>query len=90
MSKPKTTTKRCQKCNGTGRVIDPNKVCPILWRNRNSAGITIHELAAEIGIAPSTVDSKEHAKSKRPVTLQFIQMHARGIAAILNKRKANQ
>ena len=87
MSKPKTT-KPCKTCKGTGQVIDPVKVCPILWRNRRAAGITLKELSDEIGVALPTIDAREHAKSKRPVTQKFIAMHAKGIARILNKRKA--
>lgn len=87
----KKTTKPCKTCKGSGQVIDPVKVCPILWRNRKAADITLKELADEIGIAQSTIDAREHAKSKRPVTQKFIAMHGKGIAAILKQRtKAKQ
>ena len=85
MSKPKTT-KPCQTCKGTGQVNDPVKVCPRLKKARRAAGITLKELSDEIGIALSTIDARENAKSGRPVTQKFIAMHARGIARIINKR----
>lgn len=89
MSKPKTT-KPCQTCKGTGQVIDPKKICPRLKAERKAAGITLQQLADEIGVALSTIDARENAKSGRPVTQKFIAMHARGITRIINKRKAKQ
>lgn len=52
-------TKTCPKCNGTGKIIDPCIVGPVLRLKRISTSISLRTMAKRIGISAMYLSEME-------------------------------
>ena len=54
------STMPCDKCAGTGQVIDPRIIGADMRSQRVKAGISLRRMAAEMGVTPGFLSDMEH------------------------------
>lgn len=52
-------TLKCDKCNGTGRIIDDRKMGQEMRVRRTRKGVSLHRLAREMGISVAYLSDLE-------------------------------
>lgn len=58
----KAKTIPCPRCSGTGRVFDVKAIGKAMQARREKAGLTLREVAAELGISIGYLSDREHGR----------------------------
>ncbi len=81
--KSKTKTIPCPHCSGTGQIIDAEITGGAIWARRKKAGLTLREVAAEMGISIGYLSDRESGRKQYKDAGVF---EARNLAAIAKLR----
>ena len=62
MKSKKIETIPCTRCSGTGRVLDVKAIGKAMQARREKGGLTLREVAAELGISIGYLSDREHGR----------------------------
>lgn len=84
MKTEKIVTLPCPRCSGTGQIFDAKAIGKAMQARREEAGLTLREVAAELGITIGYLGDREHGRRQYRDAEVF---EARNLLAILKLKR---
>lgn len=83
--KSKSKTIACPRCLGTGRILDAKAIGKAMQARREKAGLTLREVAAEIGISIGYLGDREHGRKQYSDAAEWEATNKAAILALLTE-----